>query len=192
MRACLSTALVAVGVMMGLGSDSAEAATFAGEHTEAAGTRSFRGYVPSGYDPATPLPLVVALHGCSQTGDQFQRLTRFDKLAQARKFVVVYPDQSRDANFLRCWNWFLDAHMHRGAGEPSIIAGITTWARLVPGECGCASAEAPRARAIHRPECRKCLASRDIHDTQPCRRTTRPTRGGFTWPVSQGAGRWRR
>jgi poly(hydroxyalkanoate) depolymerase family esterase len=127
MRACFATALVAVGVMMAVGSVTAEAGTFAGEHTEAAGTRSFRGYVPTGYDPATPLPLVVALHGCGQTADQFKQLTRFDQLAEARKFVVVYPEQSRDANFLGCWNWFVDAHMHRGAGEPSIIAGITAW-----------------------------------------------------------------
>ena len=129
MRGRMATAFVALGGMMGLGSVTAEAATFAGEHTEAAGTRSFRGYVPSGYDPATPLPLVVALHGCSQTADQFRQLTRFDELAEARKFVVVYPEQSRDANSFGCWNWFQDAHMHRGAGEPSIIAGITTWAQ---------------------------------------------------------------
>jgi len=129
MRACLATALAALGVVMGIGAGSAEAASFVGEHTEAAGTRSFRGYVPSGYDPATPLPLVVALHGCTQTADQFRQLTRFDRLAEARKFVVVYPEQSRSANFLGCWNWFLDAHMHRGAGEPSIIAGITGWVR---------------------------------------------------------------
>jgi poly(hydroxyalkanoate) depolymerase family esterase len=129
MRAGFAGALVVLGVVVSLGSSTAEAATFAGEHTEAAGTRSFRGYVPSGYDPATPLPLVVALHGCTQTADQFRQLTRFDELAEARKFIVVYPEQSRDANFLGCWNWFQDAHMHRGAGEPSIIAGITGWAR---------------------------------------------------------------
>jgi poly(hydroxyalkanoate) depolymerase family esterase len=128
MRACFATAVVALGVMMGLGSVTAEAGTpFTGQHTEAAGTRSFRGYVPSGYDRATPLPLVVALHGCTETADQFRQLTRFDALAEARKFVVVYPDQSRDANSFGCWNWFQDADMHRGAGEPSIIAGITAW-----------------------------------------------------------------
>jgi poly(hydroxyalkanoate) depolymerase family esterase len=127
MRACFATVLVALGVMMGVGSVTAEAATFAGQHTEAAGTRSFRGYVPSGYDPATPLPLVVALHGCSQTADQLSQLTRFDALAETRNFIVVYPEQSKDGNFLGCWNWFVDAHMHRGAGEPSIIAGITAW-----------------------------------------------------------------
>jgi poly(hydroxyalkanoate) depolymerase family esterase len=125
MRACFATALVAAGAMVCLGSATATAATFAGQHTEAAGTRSFRGYVPSGYSAATPVPLVVALHGCTQSADQLRQLTRFDELAEARKFIVVYPEQSRNANFLRCWNWFLDAHMHRGAGEPSIIAGIT-------------------------------------------------------------------
>jgi poly(hydroxyalkanoate) depolymerase family esterase len=129
MRASFATALVAVGVTMGVGSPTVQAATFAGEHTEAAGTRSFRGYVPSAYDPAKRLLLVVALHGCTQTADQFRQLTRFNRLAEAKKFIVVYPEQSRNANFLRCWNWFLDAHMHRRAGEPSIIAGITAWAR---------------------------------------------------------------
>jgi poly(hydroxyalkanoate) depolymerase family esterase len=128
-RACFATVVVAFGVMVGLGSATAEAGTFAGQHTEAAGTRAFRGFVPSGYDRAKPLPLVVALHGCTQTADQLRQLTRFDELAEARKFIVVYPEQSKSANFLGCWNWFLDAHMHRGAGEPSIIAGITAWAQ---------------------------------------------------------------
>jgi poly(hydroxyalkanoate) depolymerase family esterase len=127
MRACLATAVVALGVMMGQGSVTAEAATFAGQYTEKAGTRSFRGYVPSGYDRATRLPLVVALHGCTQSADQFRQLTQFNTLAEARKFIVVYPEQSRDANSFQCWNFFQDAHMHRGAGEPSIIAGITGW-----------------------------------------------------------------
>src|SRR3954447_20053884 len=106
MRANFATALVALGVIAGPGSVTAQAATFAGQQTEAAGTRSFVGYAPSGYDPATPLPLVVALHGCTQTAAQFRQLTRFDALAEARKFIVVYPEQSRDANFLGCWNWF--------------------------------------------------------------------------------------
>jgi poly(hydroxyalkanoate) depolymerase family esterase len=110
-----------------MGSVSAEAATFTGKYTNAAGTRSFRVYVPSTYSSATPLPLVVALHGCTETADQFRQLTQFDQLAEARKFIVVYPEQSSSANSFRCWNWFLDAHMHRGSGEPSLIAGITGW-----------------------------------------------------------------
>jgi poly(hydroxyalkanoate) depolymerase family esterase len=73
--------------------------------------------------------LVVALHGCTQTADVFRQLTRFDALAGAKGFIVVYPEQTTSHNFMRCWNWFQDQHMHRGAGEPSLIAGITDWVR---------------------------------------------------------------
>jgi poly(hydroxyalkanoate) depolymerase family esterase len=127
MRASIAAALLALGVMLGLGSVTAEAATFTGQHTGTAGTLSFRGYVPSNYNPAAPLPLVVALHGCGQSADEFAQLTQLDQLAEAKKFIVVYPEQSKDANSLRCWNWFVDAHMKRAAGEPSLIAGITGW-----------------------------------------------------------------
>ncbi|WP_156028077.1 extracellular catalytic domain type 1 short-chain-length polyhydroxyalkanoate depolymerase [Candidatus Solirubrobacter pratensis] len=129
MRGCFATALIALGVLMGPGSAAGEAATFAGRQSEAAGARSFLGYVPPAYNRATPLPLVVALHGCTQTAAQFRKLTGFDKLAKAKRFVVVYPQQSKKANFFGCWNWFLDSNMRRSAGEPSIIAGITAWVR---------------------------------------------------------------
>jgi poly(hydroxyalkanoate) depolymerase family esterase len=48
-------------------------------------------------------------------------------LAEAKGFIVVFPQQSKDANNMNCWNFFQDAHMHRGAGEPAAIAGITRW-----------------------------------------------------------------
>jgi poly(hydroxyalkanoate) depolymerase family esterase len=52
-------------------------------------------------------------------------LTRFSQLAEAKGFIVVYPEQSKAANNMGCWNWFQDADVKRGTGEPSIIAGIT-------------------------------------------------------------------
>jgi poly(hydroxyalkanoate) depolymerase family esterase len=100
---------------------------FQGSYTNKGGTRFYEGYVPPSYRAGQPLPLVVALHGCTETADTFRELTGLDRLAQARHFIVVYPQQSRTANFLRCWNWFLPSDIKRDSTEPSIIAGITQW-----------------------------------------------------------------
>jgi poly(hydroxyalkanoate) depolymerase family esterase len=48
------------------------------------------------------------------------------KVAEERGFALAYPVQSASANPLSCWNWSGQGHLHRGAGEASIIAGITT------------------------------------------------------------------
>jgi poly(hydroxyalkanoate) depolymerase family esterase len=100
---------------------------FSGAFSNAAGTRNYLGYVPSGYKQGAALPLVVALHGCTQSADTLRQQTKFDDLAEAKKFIVVYPEQPSSANPLSCWNWFNPADMQRGTGEPSIIAGITDW-----------------------------------------------------------------
>lgn len=100
---------------------------FSGTYTNAWGTRRFEGYVPSTYRKGTAVPLVVYLHGCLQTADSAAAGTRFNQQAEARRFIVVYPEQSALANATRCWNWFATAQQVRGGPEPSIIAGITSW-----------------------------------------------------------------
>ena len=96
-----------------------------GSYTNSAGSRKYEVYVPSTYKAGTALPLVVALHGCTEQIDVFRQLTRLDALAESRGFIVVFPGQTPSANSQSCWNWFSAANMQRGAGEPSIIAGIT-------------------------------------------------------------------
>jgi poly(hydroxyalkanoate) depolymerase family esterase len=111
----------------GSSGSSGVAKTFSGTFTNSSGSITYKGYVPSSYKSGTAVPLVVALHGCTQSADDFSTLTGWNTLAAQKGFIVVYPEQNTNNNQLKCWNFFQPAHMQRGSGEPSLIAGITNW-----------------------------------------------------------------
>ena len=96
------------------------AATF----SNSAGTRAYKLYIPSRYE-GQALPLIVMLHGCTQSPDDFAAGTRMNLIAEEQTCLVVYPAQSTDANPAKCWNWFRPTDQRRGEGEPSLVAGIT-------------------------------------------------------------------
>ena len=62
-------------------------------------------------------PLVVALHGCNQTADQYDYGTGWSSLANRLDFAVVYPEQQPANNPKNCFSWFVSDDISRGHGE---------------------------------------------------------------------------
>ena len=95
-----------------------------GNYSNPEGSRAYRLFIPSSYH-GQPLPLIVMLHGCTQSPDDFAAGTRMNFSAEAQPCFVAYPAQRSEANQAKCWNWFRTTDQQRGKGEPSLIAGIT-------------------------------------------------------------------
>ena len=88
------------------------------------GGKSYRLYVPSGYHSGTATPLVLMLHGCTQSAQGFEQATHMDTVAEAENFLVLYPEQTTSANAQKCWLWFDAANQSRGSGEPAFFASL--------------------------------------------------------------------
>lgn len=89
--------------------------------------RAYRLFVP----PAGPgpLPLIIALHGCWQTPEDFALGTRLNEAATERRLLVLYPAQGPRQNASRCWNWFEPTGPRRGAEEVAEILALVAVVR---------------------------------------------------------------
>ena len=90
--------------------------------SNAAGSRAYKLFVPARLE--TLPPMLVMLHGCTQSADDFAAGTRKNQLAEAQGILVVYPEQAAGANVSKCWNWFQPQDQVRSGAEPGVIAGI--------------------------------------------------------------------
>lgn len=67
-------------------------------------------------------PLVVVLHGCTQSADEYDAGSGWSELADHDGFVLLYPEQQSSNNPNRCFNWFSKDDSSRGKGEALSIA----------------------------------------------------------------------
>ncbi|MFN4157406.1 MAG: alpha/beta hydrolase family esterase [Gemmobacter sp.] len=92
-------------------------------HGGAQGRRDYRLYVPARRTEGR-MPLVVMLHGCTQSPEDFATGTGMNALAEEFGFLVAWPAQPTGANAQKCWNWFRPEDQGRDRGEPALLAGI--------------------------------------------------------------------
>jgi poly(hydroxyalkanoate) depolymerase family esterase len=83
-------------------------------------------YAPRHLPPAAPL--VVALHGCTQTADEYDYGTGWSSLADKFGFAVIYPQQQPANNPRNCFSWFLPGDTARGQGEAHSIREMVEYA----------------------------------------------------------------
>ena len=93
-------------------------------HSGQHGSRTYRLYVPSA-QPTTPMPLIVMLHGCTQSPEDFALGTGMNALAEEFGCLIAYPAQTSGDNAQKCWNWFRPEDQGRSRGEPALIAALT-------------------------------------------------------------------
>ncbi len=103
-------------------------------HSGPYGARDYRLYQPA---PGTARRgVVVMLHGCTQGALDFAAGTRMNALAEREGLVVIWPEQTREANAQGCWNWFRPSDQAAGRGEPALLAGLVDEAVERAGAAG--------------------------------------------------------
>jgi feruloyl esterase len=76
-------------------------------------------YIPEGLPAASPL--VVVLHGCTQTAAGYDHGAGWSTLADRYGFALLFPEQQRANNPKLCFNWFQPGDIQRNRGEPLSI-----------------------------------------------------------------------
>lgn len=79
-------------------------------------------YVPLSLEAHAPL--VVVLHGCTQTALDYANAAGWLELADRHGFAVLLPQQQRANNANLCFNWFERGHVRRGEGEAASIKAM--------------------------------------------------------------------
>ncbi|MBD8063542.1 prolyl oligopeptidase family serine peptidase [Actinomycetaceae bacterium Sa1BUA1] len=91
------------------------------------GALRYQVHLPPQYDGTTPLPVMMAVHGCGMTGygwNSMKSTTQLNDLADSEGFIVVYPTQRMFRSAINCWRSADPREQHRSGGEPALLAGV--------------------------------------------------------------------
>ena len=99
--------------------------------------RKYRLHLPVAYDPAVPVPVVLAIHGYTGTAEKLENeYTSFSRHADARGYVVVYPQATGfevDSRLVTSWN---DLGCNASPGPEGPICTDEAFDYPTPPECG--------------------------------------------------------
>ncbi|MEZ0114337.1 poly(hydroxyalkanoate) depolymerase family esterase [Catenulispora sp. EB89] len=90
------------------------------------GNLAMYSYVPQALPQGAPL--VVALHGCTQTATDYYDHSGWSQFADQWGFTVVFPQTSSANNSLSCFSWFDSTKDTRGNGEAASVAAMVSYA----------------------------------------------------------------
>lgn len=74
--------------------------------------------------PVPKRPLVLWLHGCLQTPEDFITQSKIEEITGEVNPVILAPEQSIFANPVKCWNWFLPSLQDRTEFMSSVVDEI--------------------------------------------------------------------
>ncbi|MET8940904.1 PHB depolymerase family esterase [Streptomyces rubiginosohelvolus] len=78
-------------------------------------------------------PVVVALHGCTQSAQVYSDNAGLNTFADRHGFLVVYAETTTANNANKCFNWFQPGDTRRGQGEAASIRQMVAHAATAYG-----------------------------------------------------------
>jgi poly(hydroxyalkanoate) depolymerase family esterase len=92
------------------------------------GNLNMYSYVPTGL--ASNAPLVVALHGCTQSANDYYSHSGWPKYADLWGFAIVFAEQPSSTNpIINCFDWGTPSNDRRGQGEALSIYQMVQYAQ---------------------------------------------------------------
>lgn len=84
-------------------------------------------HIPPQINDAKKVPLIIVLHGCTQSANDIATATGWNTLANHFGFIVVYPEQRLINNVGKCFNFFVGMKAKKDKGEVLSIKNMITY-----------------------------------------------------------------